>query len=570
MDLNLLYDSTTQTAPAGFTTSLNAAAAYLDSLIHDQITVNITVSYGTLNGTTIPAGGAYGGEYAYLVNYGSLASALSNVQSLDGGSIATALPATNPSGGQRVAVSGAEGKALGLLAANATAADGYVAFSDNPQANYATTDTAVAGKYDFFGQALHELTHALGRISFLGGTVGVPPSLLDLYRYASPGVLQTTPWAPAYFSLDQGTTNLDQFATTGDASDWSGGAGSDAFNAYGTYGAAEPLSTIDQLELSALGFSLACFAAGTHIRTPRGEVAVEALRAGRDSIVTANGMLAPVRWIGSRRIRPARLPRPEEAMPVRVLAGALGPGVPRRDLFLSPDHALFLGGVLIPVRYLVNGRTIAPVARASVTYFHVELDRHDILLAEGAPAESYLDTGNRAAFTGGGAWVVRPGHAEHVWATRACAKLVCRGPRLVAARRALLRQAAALGHRVTGDPALVLLADGVRLAPVMARSRRVAALPPGTREVRLRSRRHVPAHVCPGSDDTRHLGIAVGQLLLDGREVALDSPALRQGWHQPEGAWRWTDGDAVMDVAGTRHLTFTLAITGRYWQSPPP
>ncbi len=79
-------------------------------------------------------------------------------------------------------------------------------------------------------------------------------------------------------------------------------------------------------------------------------------------------------------------------------AEAFAPGIPQRELFLSPDHAVAIDGVLIPIRYLVNGRTVLPVPRDHVHYFHVELARHDILLAENLPCESYLDTGNRADF----------------------------------------------------------------------------------------------------------------------------------------------------------------------------
>jgi hypothetical protein len=88
--------------------------------------------------------------------------------------------------------------------------------------------------------------------------------------------------------------------------------------------------------------------------------------------------------------------------PVRIASDAFGPGVPGRAVMLSPDHAVFVDGALIPVRHLVNGRTVAQVAVDQVTYWHVELARHDVLLAEGLPCESFLDTGNRGAFVDGG------------------------------------------------------------------------------------------------------------------------------------------------------------------------
>ena len=138
-----------------------------------------------------------------------------------------------------------------------------------------------------------------------------------------------------------------------------------------------------------------CFATGTRIMTDRGPVAVEALRVG-DRVVTRiapDGPSRPVIWIGHRRIDCRSHPRPEDVVPIRVHAGAFGQGRPVRDVVLSPDHAVFVNGVLVPIRYLLNGVTITRDPPAVVTYWHVELPEHDVLLAEGLPAESYLDTG---------------------------------------------------------------------------------------------------------------------------------------------------------------------------------
>jgi hypothetical protein len=145
----------------------------------------------------------------------------------------------------------------------------------------------------------------------------------------------------------------------------------------------------------------ACFAEGTEIATKRGMVAVEALREG-DRVRTArDGKFRPIIWLGHRRVDCRRHPAPAQVWPVRVAVGTFGPDRPYRDLLLSPDHALLVDGVLIPVRYLVNGRTIRQEAWDEVTYWHVELPEHDALYADGVAAESYLDTGNRSAFTDG-------------------------------------------------------------------------------------------------------------------------------------------------------------------------
>ena len=147
----------------------------------------------------------------------------------------------------------------------------------------------------------------------------------------------------------------------------------------------------------------ACFATGTKILTARGELPVEDLRPG-ERVATLDGRLAPVRWLGCRQVAPEAHARPSDVRPVRVAAHAFGADRPHRTLWLSPDHAVFLAdqAALVPIRYLLNGSTVAQVPMAEVTYWHVELDRHAVLLAEGLPAESYLDTGNRAGFANAG------------------------------------------------------------------------------------------------------------------------------------------------------------------------
>ncbi len=180
-----------------------------------------------------------------------------------------------------------------------------------------------------------------------------------------------------------------------------------------------------------------CFAAGTRLRTPEGEVAVERLRPG-DRLVSAFGGTAPVVWVGHRQVRADRHPDPASVWPVRIRAGALAPGVPLRDLYLSPEHALYLDGHLVPVRHLVNGRSIVQERRAAIAYHHVELPQHDVVFAEGAPSETYLDTGNRADFANGG--MVAAAHPvfaspDAAWQALACAPQCRGGPVLDALRR---------------------------------------------------------------------------------------------------------------------------------------
>jgi hypothetical protein len=146
--------------------------------------------------------------------------------------------------------------------------------------------------------------------------------------------------------------------------------------------------------------SAACFAPGTRILTAAGEISVERLRAGDEVPTLTRSHFGAIGWVGYTRIECRRHRRPEAVWPVQICPGAFGPGQPARPLRLSPDHAVYAGDALVPVRHLVNGVTIVQQPSDAIEYWHVELPAHAVLLAEGLPVESYLDTGNRRAFSG--------------------------------------------------------------------------------------------------------------------------------------------------------------------------
>jgi hypothetical protein len=144
----------------------------------------------------------------------------------------------------------------------------------------------------------------------------------------------------------------------------------------------------------------ACYRPGTMIRTPSGDVRIETLAPG-DMVVTVDGGVLPVLHLGRRRADCLHHPTPSHVLPVCVQAGAFGPRLPARDLFLSPDHAIFAEDVLIPIKHLINGSSIRQTDMAEVTYLHVALSEHAVILAENLPAESYLDIRDRGAFARG-------------------------------------------------------------------------------------------------------------------------------------------------------------------------
>ena len=350
---------------------------------------------------------------------------------------------------------------------------------------------------------------------------------------------------------------------------------------YDTYTNGQATVLIDQ------DITVACFAEGTRISTPAGDVPVEALSVG-DNVRLASGGTRPIRWIGSRRLELFRHPHPRLARPIRVLAGAIADGVPTRDLRLSPDHALFLDGVLIPVRLLVNHATIAEDATcAFVTYYHIELDAHDVLLAEGLPAESYLDTGNRGMFNDTGLpLVLHPdlsGQAGREAAS--CAPFAATPDRVKPIWDRLHSRAegvgtGAVGQRRRSDPDIRLEMAGRVLRPLETDGdRHVFVLPALCTAVRLRSRATAPADLEPWREDRRSLGLSVRRIVVrDGttvRDLPLDHPDLCQGWwgveHHGQAMARWTDGDAMLPVGpgGVRLLEITAGRMAAYIDDAP-
>jgi hypothetical protein len=332
-----------------------------------------------------------------------------------------------------------------------------------------------------------------------------------------------------------------------------------------------------------------CFVAGTQIATERGEVAVEDLRGG-DQVLTAGPggpTSRPIRWIGQRRLDLTAHPRPDSLFPIRIRRGAFADNVPHRDLLVSPDHCLFVDGELIPAKLLVNAMTIVQDRSSrGVHYYHIELDCHDVLLAEGAPTESYLNTGNRDFFANtDGPLTLHPEleiDAERLrWQDQLCAPLRLSSAEIEPAWQRLAARAEALGYRhaspaVTLDPDLRLVARGREFRPIAIEgSRYVFVLPGGVSDIRIASRSDVPVAANRRADDWRRLGVAVGQICIrvgDERiDIPADHPALIQGWHPAErdaaGLRRWTDGNAALGLAvpdGVATVEIHLAGTTPY------
>jgi hypothetical protein len=259
-----------------------------------------------------------------------------------------------------------------------------------------------------------------------------------------------------------------------------------------------------------------CFCAGTRILTDRGPIAVEDLRPGDVVVTLPVGVEAHAQatrtavWIGHRHVDLTRHPDSDRVRPIRIAAHAMAPNAPERDLLVSPDHALFVEGLLVPARLLVNGGSIVRDERiARTTYYHVELDRHAILLAEGLAAESYLDTGNRGMFENGGG--VTRLHADFAGdqaqrEAQSCAPLATDPVRVEPIWQRLLQRSRSLGFAewaaadTVDDPDLYAVVDGRRIRPVSRQNGRyLFVLPAMADTIRLESRDWVPSISALGS-----------------------------------------------------------------------
>jgi hypothetical protein len=299
---------------------------------------------------------------------------------------------------------------------------------------------------------------------------------------------------------------------------------------------------------------LPCFARGTGILSPHGYRPVESLRP-HDPVITANGERRPVRWIGWRTLDLGR-EAARGGRPVLILPHAFGPGKPARMLRLSPSHAVFAGGVLIPVMHLVNGATVLrDTAAQAATYFHIELDRHDVVLAEGLACESYFDDGNRA-----GLYQER---GRRCPARRPYAPLVSSGARLAAVRRLLHERALAAGFAPRFQARLRAVAAGQSVFPEITRGRagRVArfAFAAPVRELVLLCATACPADTDPDSEDRREVGICCGTM----RGVQLGA-----GWQAravgDAGSWMGARAELAWRRARL-HINLPLAAVARSW-----
>jgi hypothetical protein len=260
LQIDITYDSSVSSAPAGFETAVQAAVQYLDSAFNSPITINIDVGWGEVDGTPLDAGAvgesnSIGDYYSYSAFRSAL---LANAVAPNAVIAAKNLPTTNPTGGGEIYIASAEEKALGLESPTDSDTDGWVGLDSSTNFTFDPNNRAVSGEVDAIGVLEHEMTEVLGRISILGqqqdgGTDVFGP--LDLFRYTNPGTL-----APAsnvgFFSID-GQNFLNQFdnpTNGGDSGDWTIDNHGDSFDAFVDTGQVEPVTATDVTVMEAIGY----------------------------------------------------------------------------------------------------------------------------------------------------------------------------------------------------------------------------------------------------------------------------------------------------------------------------
>ncbi len=261
MNLNISYDpNTLNNAPATFFSAVNYVRNFFDSLFTNNVIVNVEIGYGTfpLDNSIVPALGESEQNHVTSVGYSQIVQDLVHQGAPGSGT----LSASSPISGVLI-MGSAQEKALGLLGASSIL-DGWVGIASDATlmqqtgGSWSFSPTAVPSpnQYYLVGVLEYEITEVMGRSSYLDqpGQYGV----MDLYRFAAPGVHQTGTGNPAYFSLDGGVTNLGTFngqLAAGDLGDWAANVGADAFlNALPT-GQIDGLSTADITLMQALGWT---------------------------------------------------------------------------------------------------------------------------------------------------------------------------------------------------------------------------------------------------------------------------------------------------------------------------
>ncbi|CCT61063.1 Hint domain-containing protein [Acetobacter pasteurianus] len=310
-----------------------------------------------------------------------------------------------------------------------------------------------------------------------------------------------------------------------------------------------------------------CFLSGSQIQTPSGKTLVEDLAIGDEIVayVDDTEVIRRVIWVGQAHctVRPY-LPLDQAGYPVRILKDAVSNGVPFKDMLITAEHCLFFDGKFVPVRMLVNGRSIFyDTSITSYDYYHIETEEHSVIMADGMLTESYLDTGNRSAFRQTGEVVSLTPSRNLSWddaaapltVSRETVEPLFRNIENRADNACFAIQAEA--RPLTNESDLHLTTDtGAIIWPARKNNGWVMfMIPDGVESVRIVSNDSRPCDVIgPFVDDRRNLGVLVGEItLFESNRTRTLTDHLHDtqlsGWNNVEdGTMRWTSGNALLPL----------------------
>ena len=526
--------------------------------------------------------------YTNTLTFGNTTSGINGNLAISAGAIVQFVQPTNTSLASTITGAGSINKmGAGTLVLSGTSTYSGGSVLSNGTLELATADTIANG-------VVTSGPVGSGPITF--GGLASSPAMLTLDAAAQPVSGSTFGTTLAQFgtgdSLDlRGFTYVPGLTSSGVSGNMltvTNGASTEGFTL--SNGAAAYTTSSDNAG-GTLVQAVVCFASGTLIRTTRGEIAVEDLRVN-DLATTTSGQSRPIRWIGHRNVDGKacigndRLS--DATWPVRVRRHAFGFNQPFQDLYLSPSHSVCVdagGEKLVPIYALINGSTIVRAPVDEVVYWHIELDRHDILFANGLPAESYYDMADHRAFfrdtlgtpTISGDDACTRGHAGF------CRPFHDGGGVVDQLRSRLQARAVEIGFMESSDADVRLVVDGVVLRPERVERGVVSfTFQAKARDVRLSSSIVRPAD--QGGVDPRSLGIAIYEMNLSAPRqpdtpLDLDAPCFAGFFHTGERDdgknFRWTRGELPLPVMPTAGETRTLRVsyeasTTRHWVSPRP
>jgi|GEM_PF-2193110 len=323
---------------------------------------------------------------------------------------------------------------------------------------------------------------------------------------------------------------------------------------------------------NAIRWSGKCFLRGTMISTPSGHIAVEDMLPGMDILVfnhAGEAITQKIQWVGKGELRSSHTEDNMEKTPVRIIKDAFAENVPFKDCLLTPEHCVYLEGCFVPVRMLVNDRSIYyDISYDKYEYFHIELPEHSVIQSDGMFSESYLNTDEAVFFFSEGK------SSEHFksWQIDAAAPLQTDQAFVEPLYKRFSTRAdklnAPLQRRKTVSPSEPYITDKTgkkKFSSIIKGNRYIFEVHDKCDDLFISSVSSKPSEFLgPFIDDRRNLGLLVGEItIITPNKVITYTDHLEEqeinGWHSIEQQnKRWTNGNARLINIGEYEIDFII------------